>query len=82
MAKEAKDTEKLVGITELPSKVTTALLHAGTMLPAGAGTETTLSDHRVKGIKMNWVPKEGLLIEVKGKKALIPPASLKIVHFE
>jgi hypothetical protein len=53
----------------LPIKA--AFLHTAICWPGTAGAETTISDAKIKGIKMNIIP-QGLLLECKGKKCLVP----------
>ncbi len=82
MSKEAAIAKQPVKESEdLGIPVEIAFLQAGTQLPGGR-LETTLSTHRVPGIKMYWQKQEGLLVDIGGKRGLIPSANFKIVHFK
>ena len=48
-----------------------AFLHQALTWPGVAGSEKTISDAKIKGVKMTLVD-QGLMLECKGKKCLVP----------
>ena len=56
-------------IQSMPIKL--AFLHQALTWPGVTGSEKTISDAKIKGIKMSITP-QGLLLEVKGKKCIVP----------
>lgn len=60
---------------DIPIKL--AFLHQAVVWPGNIGSERTLSNDRVKGIKMVYGP-QGLIVTVKGEDAIIPLANVAI----
>ena len=58
-------------------KIKVAQLQSAVQIPGVFVTEMTLSDDKVKGIQMEWTA-SGLIVEVKGRKGIIPLANIKI----
>lgn len=58
--------------------VTMAQLQAAVMIPGGH-TESNLDLKKQKGIKMTLVPGEGLWVELKGHKSLVPSTNIKVL---
>lgn len=56
-------------------KVSRILLHQAFAIPA-AGTELTLHEGRMPGIKMAYHPMYGVIVENKGKRVIIPAANV------
>lgn len=52
-----------------------AFLHQAITWPGVAGSEKTISAAKIKGLKMYLVG-EGLVLECKGKKSLVPYANI------
>lgn len=61
--------------------VSLAFLHQAIVVPGKIGSEKTLSDARIKGIKMNLTPM-GLAIEVRGTRAIVPSANVCVAVLE
>lgn len=57
-------------------EIESAYLQTGTMINGCSQTETTLSNVRIKGIKM-WKEPGLLVVLVKGKRTEIPLANIK-----
>lgn len=56
-----------------------AFLHQSFIWPGTSGTEKTLSAAKIRGLKMYLMPEgmpEGLLLELKGKRAWVPAANI------
>lgn len=64
MAKEVTPTTQ-----SIPVKL--AFLHQALTWPGVAGSEKTISDAKIKGVKMSIIP-QGLLLEKKGKQCIVP----------
>lgn len=75
MGRPAKEVEA----TEL-QQVTSAELHSATRFVGK--TESTLSQVKLPGVKMWWVPNEGLLVHHSNQKMLIPSANVKVAYLD
>jgi hypothetical protein len=64
-----------------PKVVIAAYLHKPTMLPGGQ-TEGSLTQAKLPGIKLSWARGEGLIVEHKNQKAIIPAASVAIAYVD
>lgn len=73
MSKEVKELKPKRVEVEL------AFLHQSFIWPGTSGTEKTLSAAKIRGLKMYLMPDgmpEGLLLELKGKRAWVPAANI------
>jgi len=61
--------------------VIAAYLHAPVMLPGGQ-TEGSLTQIKLPGIKLFWLRGEGLIVQHKNQKALIPAANVAIAYVD
>lgn len=59
-------------------KIKLAYLQAAVQIPAVMVTESTLSSSKIPGLEMDYSP-IGLLITVKGQRALIPSTNVKVM---
>lgn len=64
---------------QIAVKIERALLHQAFQVPY-AGTETTLSDARVRGIKMVYHPMYGLICLNKDKRFFTPSANVVVAY--
>lgn len=80
--KESKPEVTYSNLDPITFAVDTAMLHSSIMIPGTGRTESTLNQVKVPGIKMEWIRNEGLLIEARGRKTLIPSANVKCAHLK
>lgn len=55
--------------------VKTAFLHQALTWPGVAGAEKTISEAKIKGVKIYWAP-QGLILECKGQTCIVPHANV------
>jgi len=77
--KDAQTIGQSVG--SKPKVVIAAYLHKPIMLPGGQ-TEGSLTQSKIPGIKLLWARGEGLIVEHKNQKAIIPAASVAIAYID
>lgn len=79
MAAAKKDSQTEIKLDALMNddtiEVKYAYLHQSITWPGVSGSEKTISDQRIKGVKM-YVTTHGLMLLSKGKKCLIPHANV------
>lgn len=59
----------------LNPEVKLAFVHQSIVVPGIIGSEKTLSEAKIKGLKMYWTP-QGLRMEVKGIVVMVPHANV------
>lgn len=54
-----------------------AFVHQAVQIPGKFASERTLSNAKVPGLKMEWLP-SGLVLKVKGATAIVPAANVAV----